>query len=79
MTKHDDGGPAYPNFSHDCNDCPELAKGMTLLDYFAGQALAGYRGGAVAATMGSESMTKLAYFDADAMIAEKKRREAESD
>ena len=33
----DDGGPAFPQLQPDCIN----EQGMTLLDYFAGQALAG--------------------------------------
>ena len=77
---NDTGGLAFQNFSHDCNDCPELAKGMTLLDYYAGQALATM----VESWAGSDSkyagdVARKCYSFADAMITEKNRREAESD
>lgn len=47
MTEHDDGGPAFPQqFQHDAEGdrvWPEEfgADGMSLRDWFAGQALAG--------------------------------------
>jgi hypothetical protein len=80
----DDGGPAYPQEAEG-KDCvthrPFLYRkpGMTLRDWFAGQALAlpieasktdsdGYTFRAVA---------YFTYKQADALIAEKRRREAE--
>lgn len=41
MSARKDGGPAFPRDGHpDKNDFPQ--SGMTLRDYFAGQALAGW-------------------------------------
>lgn len=104
--KHDDGGPVSPidgtnRLSNPLDDdsCPIFVpghKGMTLLDYFAGQALngilssmpydksdAGVSSSSLDITEvkdgiragGHESRTAYAY--ASAMLAEKRRREAE--
>lgn len=66
MTKHDDGGPAFPSSGF------ELHHGMTLWDYFAAHALVGYwadgRGGTYAGA------AEFAADSADAMIAERKKR-----
>jgi hypothetical protein len=57
-TKHDDGGPAFPlpksAFPAITEKPPQVA-GMTLLDYFAGQALAGLiRTGAIPEASGPD-------------------------
>ena len=39
-TKRDDGGPAFPFAATDPSNVPMQAPGMTLRDWFAGQALA---------------------------------------
>ena len=49
------------------------ADDMTLLDWFAGQALAGYRSYSVRQ---SEKVVRYAYEDAAFMVAEKRRLEA---
>ena len=73
MTKTDDGGPAYPH--------PGVCNGMTLLDWFAGQALAGILAGGFADTIphddvnGGGDAAFYAYQYAEAMIAQKRRRE----
>ena len=68
--KHDDGGPA---------------RDMTLLDYFAGQAMAGVLGGKCGERLASKTQDKglfaaviseMSYDLAAAMVAEKRRREA---
>ena len=46
--------------------------GMTLRDWFAGQALAGFLAGKVNAT-GDDQLAKFCYMSADAMIAERKK------
>ena len=56
--KLNDGGPAFPIDPH-------YGLGMTLRDYFAGQALAGY---ASKSFDFSTEIAKLAYEDADAML-----------
>lgn len=42
MSKINDGGPAYPVQSIYVEDQDTNSRGMTLRDYFAGQALAGW-------------------------------------
>ena len=49
-----------------------VSEGMTLRDYFAGQALLGFVQGGVYA---SENCAKVAYMLADAMLAEREKRE----
>jgi len=82
---HDDGGPAHPTVE---DGFTELG-GMTLLDWFAGQALAGMLatndhddcGAALALEAGVPWPTVCAvqaYGYAGEMIAEKRRREAKS-
>ena len=71
MDKAKDGGPAFP-----CTDAKGFtSEGMSLRDYFAGQALAsmdtdGYT------TAGLLHLTKRAYDIADAMIAEREKERA---
>lgn len=69
----DDGGPAFPNDS--VTGTLKTADGMSLRDWFAGQALAGEmdvgrvkEGGDIAAA------AELAYMLADAMIAARKAK-----
>lgn len=67
MSARDDGGPAFPLQSIGPDFAPGYA-GMTLRDWFAGQALAGL------AYMNTEHMpgiVKRAYQLADAMLAER--------
>lgn len=71
MTKHrDDGGPAFPIQHDDRPGAYEAHPGMSLRDWFAGQALAGVladhtlRGTA-------KSFAEKAYELADAMLAER--------
>ena len=79
MSKYNDGGAAFPGNG---------AWGMTLADWFAGQALMGAFAGAgsegypFSADYGdgsedpSVTVARHCYLLADAMIAEKRRREA---
>lgn len=81
MSKQDIGGSAFPVVLDGAND---YADGMTLLDWFAGQALVGVMYG----VEGVGSMTperraeawadvaQLVYEVAAAMVAEKRKREA---
>jgi len=72
MTTKDDGGPAFPrNERYADGDLAVAHQGMTLRDWFAGQALAG-----VLANSNddySEPPAKWAYAIADAMIAERNK------
>lgn len=67
------GGPAYP-----LSDIPGnyFAPGMTILDYFAGQALAGMLARDQSMNMPIWIDAEVAYDYAEAMIAEKAKREA---
>ena len=65
----DTGGSAFP-----AGNATDIDYGMTLLDWFAGQALAGFL--ANCNSSGSRAaFTKDAYDYATAMITEKRRRE----
>ncbi len=81
--KTDDGGPAYPlgvatatGENPVCSANFENGEGMTLLDWFAGQALCGL---CTRAPQGytTDMRASDAYLIAQAMIAEKRRREGE--
>jgi len=61
MTQKPDGGPAYPHIP----TCGSV-EGMSLRDYFAGQALAGYL---AKWETGADGAAVAAYRVADAMIA----------
>jgi hypothetical protein len=79
MPKHDDGGWAFPATweEMDRNDFPEtfIRSGMSLLDWFAGQALAGrLADNEMCGT--PTAYAAMAYTDATAMLAEKRRRES---
>jgi hypothetical protein len=74
MSKINDGGPAFPStiqyFPDDKNANEE--QGMTLRDWFAGQALAGMISGLDAKSEGSQAIKPIAaaaYDFADAMLA----------
>lgn len=68
MAKHDDGGPAYPA---SLEEWQSGWGGMTLLDYFAGQALCHL----VDEFKLTEDLATRCYGIAEYMIAEKRRRE----
>lgn len=84
-----DGGPAFPrpsyvsaNYPHDRHEAAELTNdaqsGMTLRDYFAGQALA--LGGEFFHNYGNgcdtdKHIAQAAYQIADAMLAERERQQ----
>lgn len=81
----DDGGPAFPIPISTCYDggiyntleqsCGKNG-GMTLRDYFAGQALMGLRAAELdgnTALWTSEMVAKLSYLDADAMLEARKK------
>jgi hypothetical protein len=66
-----DGGPAFPHFkTHPVTGCVELCPqdGMSLRDYFAGQALAGALADPTCDVSPIE-LAKIAYREADAMLA----------
>ena len=65
MTDRHDGGPAFP---HRNDLCPQM-NGMTLRDWFAGQALAGMNAADRRWEGGNKDMACAAYSQADAMIA----------
>lgn len=76
MPNINDGGPAFPRpyFEHPTNGEYSLAQeGMSLRDYFAGQALVGIIASEVENRTPSEIVAKRAYELADAML---KAREA---
>ena len=63
-----DGGPAFPQYFNASED--EL-EGLTLRDYFAGQALAGMSGAPEFSEFKSSTLATLAYVQADAMLKER--------
>jgi len=67
MSAHDDGGPAFPHFKQGL----PVAGSLSLRDWFAGQALAGYlaRGEPIGAY---ENAAIISYRQADAMLAARK-------
>ncbi len=70
MNNPKDGGPAFP-VPHDSAWCG----GMTLRDWFAGQALSGLTANARYSGPTAKDVESLAYEIADAMIEEKAKRE----
>lgn len=76
MSKRDDGGPAYPcdpdKFWSYKGEPNSEAMGMSLRDYFAGQALAGLVVGDEGGTYHQQNAA-MAYSLADAMIAERSK------
>lgn len=87
MSKQETGGPAYPrqtewepsrNEAEPDNTFISGNDGMSLLDYFAGQYLVG-AGETLRQEKHPHEGAKEAYEWAAAMLAEKARREAESD
>lgn len=68
MTKKPDGGSAFP-----IDTTFSSSRGMTLRDYFAGQALAGWLAsfGEDSALENMSGISELMYAQADAMIAER--------
>lgn len=76
----DDGGPAFPRpLGHGVTGQvnSEAQDGMTLRDWFAGEALMGMhaRDTFDVGQDTPEKRAKLAYLDADAMLNERKRKE----
>lgn len=56
------------------HEAGQICAGMSLLDYFAGQALAGGRANANGGTLTPADLTKTCYDDAEALLAERQRR-----
>lgn len=73
MTQRDDGGPAFPRYN--IRGGIAMSEGMSLQDWFAGQVLVGemIQGGNVL----PPGMAKHCYDMADAMLAERNRRNSE--
>lgn len=71
--KHKDGGPAFPYGTKNVTE--RFSEGMSLRDYFAGQALAGM----LANPCGDSSKLAvgLAYRIADKMLLESARKESQ--
>lgn len=67
MTKSDDGGPAFPGAS---NARFDATQGMSLRDWFAGQALIGLRANDKTLHL-SDDVAFLAWSDADEMIRQR--------
>ena len=69
MKKRFDGGPAFPEVGSYDGGCHDFSfEGMTLRDYFAGQALAGLASDNEL-VMTHEKMSEWCYTAADAMLA----------
>lgn len=80
----DDGGPAFPHDNQELGNRHRIAQpGMSLRDWFAGQALAGIFAGGyrtkeiqdmASGTMGASTPAGACYALADAMLAERAKR-----
>ena len=70
MKEINDGGPAFPVIAE--HGLGHISNGMTLRDWFAGQALVGYLAQPGPNADDSE-IAKMAYVRADAMIAERNK------
>ena len=64
-----DGGPAFPFKCHGPTTAPEVYYGMSLRDYFAGQALAGFCAAPSLADTTSDDIAGWCVETADALIA----------
>lgn len=73
MTKIDTGGPAFPMATVD----GWVQTGMTMREWFAGQALAGLCAHLDSVSLSSKEIAFIAYERADAMIAERHKDGAE--
>lgn len=84
MSKIDDGGPAFPqqnplvSLNPQTGEISRVDDGMSLRDWFAGQALSGLYGSVMKAAlpMGmdrNELMARAAYEVADAMLLERSK------
>lgn len=72
-TETNDGGSAFPFAPSYTGNIDMQAKGMSLRDWFAGQALAGFMAGYFAnpesSGFGNEDIARSVYDQADAMLA----------
>ena len=76
MTNKDDGGPAFPVAEdHQTADQLPWTQGMSLRDWFAGQALVGLA--TLEADCGPRGLAQDAYAMADAMLAARTAGEGE--
>lgn len=84
MSAINDGGPAFPHRGLNNDGCTDIiAPGMTLRDWFAGQAMAGLIGGMVQITGRGQdgaallhpSIMDASYAAADAMLAARNKQE----
>lgn len=78
-----DGGPAFPTNVQGANHLSAEDKGMSLRDYFAGQALSGLLSGYMPYQQSptgndNQSYIETAYVLADAMLAERAKRQEPS-
>lgn len=70
------GGPAFPRdtkWNADGTTCQDGSRGMSLRDWFAGQALAGSLGNPESAIISERLMAKVCYDYADAMLADRNK------
>jgi hypothetical protein len=77
MSLTDDGGPAFPLVAPGPNESHTLHPGMSLRDWFAGQAIAGmfrHQGWINCVDDDQEEVARRAYIIADAMLAARKER-----
>ena len=73
MSTPKDGGPAFPAVKMRENGSPECTEGMTLRDWFAGQALNGLIACPDIQISSLSGYAQQAYRQADAMIVERKK------
>jgi len=71
VDKRETGGPAYPVVT----DVSVIHRGMTLRDWFAGQALNGLRAANLGGEFEEDILARLAYKSAGAMIVERDKIE----
>ena len=72
MSTRDDGGPAFPHRGLNSDGCTDIIEpGMTLRDWFAGQALAGMLANPNCG-LSNGSLARRSYNIADAMLAARK-------
>ena len=70
MSEHDDGGPAFPSglVSVGDGDSQAYTAGMSLRDWFAGQAMISYSAHPNSEDWEYDSVARSAYAQADAMM-----------